>query len=126
MTVRGPAIVWGLLGFVIGALPAFALAGPAFFADGPFAERLVALGLYGAAVFALGVGGGALAGPKRTAVTIGLALPVFPTLLLLSTAGAIEFYLLGAAFVVAAFGASWAGTLVGARVSAAVVARRMR
>jgi len=126
MNPRGPAIVWGILGFFIGAFPAFALAGPAFFADGPFAERLMALGYYAAAMFVLGLGGGALAGDKRTAVTIGLALPVFPMLLLLSTAGAVEMYLLGAAFVAVAFGAAWAGTLAGARLTAAAVARRRR
>lgn len=126
MDSRGPAFVWGLLGFVIGALPAFAVAGPAFFADGPFSERLVALGIYAVAVFVLGVGGGALAGSKRTAVMIGLALPVLPVLRLLSTDGAIELYVLGAAFVVVAFGASWAGTLAGSRLTEAAVARRKR
>jgi len=126
MNARGPAVVWGILGFVIGALPAFMLAGPAFFADGPFVERLLALALYALAMLVVGIGGGATAGSKRVAIAIGLALPVLPMLLLLETSGAIEMYLLGAGFVVVAFAAAWAGTLLGERLTAAVLARRNR
>ena len=124
MNARGPAVVWGVLGFVIGSLPAFVLAGPSFFSDGPLGQRLVALGLYGVAVFVIGLGGGALAGPKRGAVTIGLGLAIVSPLLLLSTAGTITLYALGAAFVFVAFGAAWIGTLLGARITQEVIARR--
>jgi hypothetical protein len=125
MNTRGPAAVWGLLAFVIGALPAFAFAGPAFFAQGSDAQRWQALAMYAAALFVVAVGGGALAGPKRLAVSIGLALPAI-AVLLLATWGAAETYLLAVALVLTAAVCSWTGVWTGARLTSTVLARRGR
>lgn len=123
MRFRPSSIGWGVLAFIIGALPAFWLGGPALFADGPLGERLIALAAYAAAMLVVSVGGGTFAPSHRRAVSIGLALPILGVLLLVewSQAWAVG---LGAAFVVVAVLAVWAGTLIGARLAAAALARK--
>lgn len=125
VNTRGPSIVWGTLAFVIGALPAFMLAGPAFFTAGVTAQRFSALALFAVALFVLAVGGGALAASKRLAVSVGLALPVLPVLIL-ATWDSATTYLLAVVFVAAAGVCAWAGAWTGARLTAAVMARRGR
>jgi len=123
MTVRASSIGWGALAFIIGALPAFWLAGPALFADGTMGERLGALAMYGGAVFVLSIGGGALAPSHSLGVSVGIALPVL-AVLLLAEWGVAGMALLSVGFVLVAALAAWAGTLLGTRVTAAVMARR--
>jgi hypothetical protein len=123
MRLRAASIAWGFLAFLIGAFPAFWLGGPALFADGAMGERLGALAAYAGAMFVLAIGGGALAPSRRLAVCVGLALPIVLVLLLASWDVAWT-VALSAGFVVAAVAASWAGTLVGVRLTAAVAARR--
>jgi hypothetical protein len=125
VNTRGPSIVWGILAFVIGALPAFMLAGPVFFTVGSMSRGLLALAMYAAALFVLALGGGALAASKRLAMDVGLSLPVL-LVLLLAVWGSAGTYLLAVVFVVAAGVCAWAGTWAGARLTSAVVARRRR
>jgi hypothetical protein len=123
MRTRGPSFVWGLLGFVIGMLPAFLFAGPALFSAASSVRRWEALVLYAAALLVLGLGGGALAGSKRLAISIGLALPIV-AVLVLTTWGALETYLLAAAFAIAAAACSYIGVTAGNLLTAAIAARR--
>ena len=125
MNPRGPAWLWGVLAFVIGALPAFALAGPILFAAHPVATNWGALGLFGIAMLVLGFGGGALAGPKRVAIGWGLALPIL-LVLALATWGSTQTYLVAALFVVEAGVGAWAGVTLGALLTATVMARRRK
>jgi hypothetical protein len=78
MRSRGPAIVWALLAFVVGMLPAFWLAGAVFFTSAAIAPMLALprLGLYALAVLLLCAGGGALAPARRIAIAIGFAAPM--------------------------------------------------
>lgn len=123
MRFRPSSIGWGFLAFVIGALPAFALAGPAMFADGPMGERLIALAAYAAAMLLLSIGGGTFAPSHRLAVSIGIASPVIAVLLLVEW-GQAWTVMLAAAFLVTGAVTAWAGTLVGSRIAAAAIARR--
>lgn len=124
MTVpfRPSSIGWGFLAFIIGALPAFGLAGPALFADGAMAERLLAVAAYALAVFVLAIGGGAFAPAHRLSVSIGMALPALIVLLLMEW-GEPWSVGLGAAVIAGAAAGTLAGTLVGSRVAAAAIAR---
>jgi hypothetical protein len=122
---RGPAVVWALIGFFVGLLPTFWLAGPAFFADGPLSPRLGALALYAGAVLVCGVAGGALAPSRRVAVAIGLFLPVL-AVLLLATWGAAETIVLAVAFVAIGAAAAWVGTWAGAVLTGMAMAARSR
>jgi hypothetical protein len=123
MRFRPSSIGWGVLAFIIGALPAFWLGGPALFADGPLGERLIALAAYAAAMIVLAIGGGTFAPSHRLAVGVGMALPILGVLLLVewSQPWAVG---LGAAFVAVAAVTTWAGTFVGARLAAAALARK--
>ena len=125
MNPRGPAVVWGVLAFVIGALPAFALAGRALFADGSATAHWEALGLYALSLLVIGFGGGALASARRLPIAIGLALPMLPVLAL-ATWGPAQTYVLAAAFVLVAGACAWLGVSLGARLTEAVIARRKR
>jgi hypothetical protein len=125
MNTRGPSVVWGVLAFVIGALPAFLFAGPAFYAAGPSSARWQSLASYAALLFVLAIGGGALAASKRLAVSIGLSAPLV-VVLLLATWGSAGSYLLAAAFVATSAVCAWTGTWIGARLTAAAVSRRAR
>lgn len=123
MRFRPSSVGWGFLAFVIGALPAFVLAGPALFADGPMGERLFALAAYAAAVLVLAIGGGIFAPTHRLAVSIGMASPVVAVLLLVEW-GQTWIVVLAAAFLGTSAVMAWVGTEVGSRIAAAVMARK--
>lgn len=125
MRFHPSSVGWGALAFVIGALPAFWLAGPALFADGAMPERLGSLAAYGALVLVLSVGGGGMAPQHRLAVSVGMAFPILPVLLLAEW-GTPGMSTLAAGFVVAGAAAAWLGALAGARISAAVAVRHSK
>lgn len=120
---RFAPVGWGALGFLIGMLPIFWLGGRALFFAGPLATHLGEVALAGVGLFALSVGGGAIAPPHRLAIAVGLALPVLPVLVLTSWSEpwAVP---LALALTVLVAAASWGGTAIGVRVTHAVEARR--
>jgi len=102
--------------FLAGAVPAFFLGGPAFFADGPFAERLVALAIYAIAVLLLGLAAGWF-WPGRARVTgNALAVPVLPVVVLLTEWAKTDMAALSVGFTLAGFTCGLAGAVLGARL----------
>jgi hypothetical protein len=120
---RGPAFVWGIIAFVVGLLPAFWLAGPALFFPSAIGAGLGRVTLCAGVILLCGVGAGALAPRKHTAIFIGLGLTTVPVLVLADWNAAATLQL-AAAFVVGTAVCAWAGTMIGAGITRAVVARR--
>lgn len=100
--------------FTAGTTPAFFLGGPAFFADGPYAERWGVLALYAGIILLLGLALGALWPDRAQIVGNALAVPILPVAVLLTEWDKPEMAVLSAAFTVAAFVAGLAGAVVGA------------
>jgi hypothetical protein len=107
-------VLVGVAAFLVGAPFAFFLGGPAFFANGPYAQRLIALALSATALFVLGLAGGALAPARARVIGVALAAPILPVIALLTEWDKPELALLSVAFLIADLSAGIAGALVGA------------
>ena len=129
MRSRGPAVVWALLAFVVGMLPAFWIAGPILFGSSPTASFALrpfpGVGLYAVAVLVLSAGGGALAPAKRLPIVVGFVLPMVGVLVLALPWSAVT-GVLGAIFLAVSVGAAWLGTWGGAALTDLVLANRSR
>jgi putative Mn2+ efflux pump MntP len=104
--------------FVPGAIISFFTAGPALFADGPFAERPPALVASIAAFAVLGAAIGAVAPTRWKAAAVGLAVAAVPVpiVLGLDTLGQLPMTLLAAGFVLGDAAAGTFGVWAGARL----------
>jgi hypothetical protein len=99
--------------FLAGSGPAFLLGGPAFFADGPYAERYWVLLVSAGILFLLAGVGGVLAPAWSRTIALWLVAPLVPVASLLTEWDKPAMAVLTVAFVAGDVAATFSGAAVG-------------